>query len=905
MGRTMRAALLGVLLAGFSLAAPTAAAAETPIEVSIQQRDDARGPDGLTMTVTNRGDRPCTLAATAAGTVEVLSVTRDGQPVEPEFIQTAYHAGFDAMLTATARQVAPGQSLSFPLTADAALAAVSPVPAGGLGSHWALERPGRYVVTAAYRMPAGTAADDGPVCDGASAPATAALEVGSAGNGLSWLVIAGIAVGALVLVLLVVLLLRRRSRTGVVVLVLLAVVAGQFAPPRVARAAIQVVDGGDAGFRATAEGCLSLFRGNDPKGPPRGPLDPAKIMPFLDGPFKVWIKPVKGELNVRAHTTPDWATIYWDHDNHKPLHGDPTVSYDPCSALYHELTHAFDGGNNQLAEGECAAAKPGKSGTRVPIRDVRAVRAENEFRASQGFPPRNSYGPRPLPPGKELDAAKIKADCDKGKDSKPARGGPSRSDLVPGGSVGDPHLTTFDRREYDFQAVGEFVLARAPQWEVQVRQAPLAGSRTVSVNQQAALRVGADRVVFDLAADSGAPRILLNGRQIHPLDERLPGGGRIVAIEEGHTVTFPDGSEADIDPIGRWGLHVLLFPRPELGGKLSGLLGDLNGDPGNDLSTKDGKPLPEKPSREQLYGEFADRWRVGANDPLLDYPAGRGTADYTDRSFPDKEISVADLPAPRRDAAQRRCAALWVSGQALDGCTLDLALTGQTAFARSAAAMTETMTRGPQPRPRPGEQGVLRDGSTVSGRVDKPGTVHTYRLELGDATVFRLHEVRGDLHDRGKLEVNLEGPYDPDSPGFTITSVYQYRVLKGGKYTLTVTGDDGATGNFAFRLNTAKERRIPAGLGDTVRGTLDVPGRVDLYGFQATAEVQLVPVDGSGCEFTMALVEDGASLTAHTPHGVCYGVGMGRLEPGKRYVLAVWSSEGRTGTYSFRLTGEN
>ncbi|GAA2779429.1 hypothetical protein GCM10010452_03890 [Crossiella cryophila] len=855
------------------------------------------------MTVTNRGERACKLAATPAGTVEVLSVTRDGQAVEPEFIQTAYHAGFDGMFAAATREVGPGQSLSFSLTRDGVLDTVTPMAGGGLGARWALEQAGRYAVTAAYRMPQDVEIGEGAVCGAASAPVTAALVVGQpGGNGLSWLVIGGISAGALVLVLLVVLLLRRRRRTGVVALVLLAVVVGQFAPMRTAQATIKVV-GGDDGFGAAVAGCLSMFRGNDPKGPPRGALDPAKIMPYLDGTYKVWIKPVTGQTNVETRSTAEWSSIYWDPSDNSPLIGDPGVSYDACSALYHELTHAFDAGNNQLPEGECGAAKPTKAGKRVPTKDVRAVRAENEFRASQGLPPRNNYGGAQLPPGKELDAAKIKAQCGEDKNKTPAKGGSDRSKLVPGGSVGDPHLTTFDRREYDFQAVGEFVLAKSPQWEVQVRQSPLAGSRTVSVNQQVALRAGADRVVFDLAADSGEQRILVNGKQISPADERLPGGGRIVATDSGHTVRFPDGSEADIDPIGRWGLHVLLFPRPELAGKLSGLLGDLNGDPGNDLSTKDGRPLPEKPSREQLYGEFADRWRVGA-ESLLDYPGGRGTADYTDRSFPDKEVVVADLPAPRREAAARRCAALGLSGQALDGCTLDLALTGQPAFARSAAAMADTLSRGPEPKRVNGDQGVLRDGSTVSGRVSKPGMVHTYRLELGEATVFRLHEVRGDLLDRGKLEIKLEGYYDPDSPGFTITSVYQYRIVKGGKYTLTVTGDDGATGSFAFRLNTAKERRLPVSLGETVRGRLDVPGRVDLYAFQATEAVQLVPVDGTGCEITMALVEDSAAPSAHTPHGVCYGVGMGRLEPGRRYLLAVWSAEGRTGPYSFRLTGE-
>ena len=75
----------------------------------------------------------------------------------------------------------------------------------------------------------------------------------------------------------------------------------------------------------------------------------------------------------------------------------------------------------------------------------------------------------------------------------PAGGG----DGAPGGgSNGDPHLTTNDGVRYDFQAAGEFVLARGPGLEVQARQEPWETSKYASINTQFAFRVGKARVTI-------------------------------------------------------------------------------------------------------------------------------------------------------------------------------------------------------------------------------------------------------------------------------------------------------------------------------------------------------------------------------------------------------------------------
>ena len=67
----------------------------------------------------------------------------------------------------------------------------------------------------------------------------------------------------------------------------------------------------------------------------------------------------------------------------------------------------------------------------------------------------------------------------------------------PGGqSNGDPHIVTFDRLGYDFQAAGEFILVEASQEDItmQIRQEPVNGSDTVSTNTAVAVNINGDRV---------------------------------------------------------------------------------------------------------------------------------------------------------------------------------------------------------------------------------------------------------------------------------------------------------------------------------------------------------------------------------------------------------------------------
>jgi VWD domain-containing protein len=299
--------------------------------------------------------------------------------------------------------------------------------------------------------------------------------------------------------------------------------------------------------------------------------------------------------------------IRWNMNDRSTPEADG-VALDPCSSLYHELYHAnrhqTDGDSNSMC-----------GNTDLPTDEVEATFAENQYR-SKHFKgsqfQRKYYDGKKLPPSlkscepKPAPKPKPKKACTApGGDTAPGlRGTPllelagARQEGCEDKSAetnGDPHLTTFDQYTYDFQAVGEFVAAKSGNdFEVQTRQAPVPNlnDRTVSVNSAVAMKVGADKV--GLYVDNGALTVHVNGKveAIALGDKKLSGGGLLTrrkAFQEykpdGYTVTWPDGSVAELDGIGDWGIRLILSPVGTHKGKLSGLLGNFDGNKDNELLT--------------------------------------------------------------------------------------------------------------------------------------------------------------------------------------------------------------------------------------------------------------------------------------------------------------------------------
>jgi hypothetical protein len=337
---------------------------------------------------------------------------------------------------------------------------------------------------------------------------------------------------------------------------------------------------------------------------------------------------------------------------------------------------------------------------------------------------------------------------------------PTKDDCAANCAVtnGDPHVTTFDGRHVDFQAVGEFVALRSldDSMQVQVRQRPFPDSSEVSVNTAVAMDVAGDRVGIYLR--DGDMTVLVNGKPTQGDNATLPHTGTVTrTVVDGQpylSVGWPDGSHARLTPIAAWGLALFLTVSAQRHGRLTGLLGNDDGNPDNDLAPRGGQPFTNHPSPHDLYQVFGDSWRVTQAESIFDYGAGETTATFTDRRFPTRTLHPADLPA--HATAERICRQAGItSPQPLQDCTIDLALTGQAAFQYTAAvAQTFLASRTDAPASTP--QSLTVTGA-IAGRIDTAATDCTLYPSANRFTANLTARLAGEQLDIGIVVQNYHG----------------------------------------------------------------------------------------------------------------------------------------------------
>ena len=255
-------------------------------------------------------------------------------------------------------------------------------------------------------------------------------------------------------------------------------------------------------------------------------------------------------------------------------------------------------------------------------------------------------------------------------ESNPAASGPvaSCADAV---SLGDTHLATFGHLLYDFQASGDFLLARTgPDFQVQTRQA--SGAPTwpnAAVNKAVAVQSGKDRVAICLPE-----RILVNGRAARiPERGHLSLAGGTTVLREGNVyhVLAPsgdsigavlNGSYIDVSVgLGRWPVDV------------RGLL--ANAGKVTDVAAADGAIVSAPFAFEALYGHYAQSWRVDPKETLLS-ACGREVR----RGLPQKPFFASNLDKEQARRAETVCLRAGVKqGPLLEACMIDVAVVGPRA----------------------------------------------------------------------------------------------------------------------------------------------------------------------------------------------------------------------------------
>lgn len=232
---------------------------------------------------------------------------------------------------------------------------------------------------------------------------------------------------------------------------------------------------------------------------------------------------------------------------------------------------------------------------------------------------------------------------DDGKPNPPQNGGKTYN---------DPRIITIDKQYHDFQAAGEFTLIESTTGDlkIQVRQQPINNNprSNVSDNTAVATVLGGKRI--GIYKDRG---LLIDGQptQIANDDALAIGDGRIYREGSQYTIVYPTGDQLVASVGGRVNVEVFLTDERE--GKVKGLLGNFNNNPKDDLAKPDGTVIPEPVSQQQLYGEYADSWRVSQGESLFDYNPGENTNTFTLKNYPRQKVKIEDLtPADVAKAEQ-------------------------------------------------------------------------------------------------------------------------------------------------------------------------------------------------------------------------------------------------------------
>ncbi|HEY9692384.1 MAG TPA: Calx-beta domain-containing protein [Oculatellaceae cyanobacterium] len=221
-----------------------------------------------------------------------------------------------------------------------------------------------------------------------------------------------------------------------------------------------------------------------------------------------------------------------------------------------------------------------------------------------------------------------------------------------GGTYNDPHLQTLDGLGYDFQTVGEFTLVKSTtdDFEIQTRQQPWGGSTSASANTAIAIKSGDQRIA--IYANQTNP-VIINGTAVTIPEGGLYAVGQNLIIRQGsqYSIITPNNDLILVSNRGTW-LNINLGLADDRQGKVIGLLGNNNGSTNDDFALRNGTVIGSAISNQQLYGDYANSWRITQPTSLFDYAAGTSTATFTDLSFPSNIITSATLTPEQRAAAE-------------------------------------------------------------------------------------------------------------------------------------------------------------------------------------------------------------------------------------------------------------
>lgn len=267
---------------------------------------------------------------------------------------------------------------------------------------------------------------------------------------------------------------------------------------------------------------------------------------------------------------------------------------------------------------------------------------------------------------------------------------------------GDPHLATFDGVFYDLMTAGEFTLIRDADGHdaVQARFFPTQPSFTVVTG--IAVRLGDSEAVVQLDTSTSELVVFMDGVPVTSsfaaveagfieLGEKLEGVNQVVTIrrDDGlrvEGVVFRDRIDVGINVFeSQWGA-------------ITGLLGNADDDPDNDLIRANGELIDTSdvmaPSFVRgLYDSgFAEDWRVDPDDSMFIPGSDFDYHGDEARSWPLEIITLETFLGEGVEAARRQCREAGLEGTELTDCMFDVLASGDDSYAETAALSSTRAT---------------------------------------------------------------------------------------------------------------------------------------------------------------------------------------------------------------------
>jgi hypothetical protein len=412
---------------------------------------------------------------------------------------------------------------------------------------------------------------------------------------------------------------------------------------------------------------------------------------------------------------------------------------------------------------------------------------------------------------------------------------------------GDPHLATLDDQYYDFHGAGDYVLLAHDGTDVEIQgRFVRAVEPRATVARSLAVRVGERVVTFHEGGGDNPDPVSIDGRGVPFLDAGTfrDDDLHVQRFRQWLMVRFRNG--LSVATVG--GRTILVRIPAAWAGDVSGLLGNADGDPANDVARRDGTVVDPRDT-DTLYGGFLDDWLVTPADSLFTIPfdeAARGPIR------PEAVVTLDDLPADDVATAAEICAGVGLPpGPVLDGCVFDVALTGDPSWATADNAVVGSRQAGaPAPGAEPLNVGVLTPGDPIA--IEAAAEARRLRWSLaepGDGDWFiRNVDLRPTAEDVGSVcavRWTLLGDDDALADGSFCVDVPN--VDARGALGLTADVPAGVEGSFVVGV-VASGADVETEFGDRLRygGELQSQGQIDTYTFNVEPGTRLLLLDPVG-----------------------------------------------------------